>query len=417
MTLYNNKTNGKLCVRKKDTMMWLFLVMLTLPHMKPPFLDRIPAWEMLFNGWRLVSFTVVVFWVLVVKRKISMIVIFISVWEVFLFITTALHQGEIYNSAVSAFSVLSIAFLYDVAHDKEETFLSSQLFCFEIVIYANLISELLYPDGLYSEGTYLFTHYKNWFLGYYNNHTKYFIPAIMFALLYAEKKKSYLRITFLISTIFVSALLIWSGGVLTSLFIMLIVYTFFKNITRIFNYFSYWLLHILFFLAVYVFRLQELLRWLVDSILGKWNSLTTRINVWKDTANLIARSPFFGYGIQSQFRRAAEVHYNHGIHAHNMLFEILYQGGGGGLCLWIIIVVVAGMRLYKYRNTGESKIIATAFLGWCVATLVEPFTSCFLIGMFVIAYYSNSVLGSAEDQIERRTIKKTRSATRELSGS
>ena len=408
MTLRNNKTNEKLClcIRKKDTMMWLFLVMLTLPHMKPPFLDRIPAWEMLFNGWRLVSFTVVVFWVLVVKRKISMIVFLISVWEVFLFITTALHQGEIYNSAVSAFSVLSIAFLYDVAHDKEETFLSSQLFCFEIVIYANLISELLYPDGLYSEGTYLFTHYKNWFLGYYNNHTKYFIPAIMFALLYAEKKKSYLRITFLISTIFVSALLIWSGGVLTSLFIMLIVYTFFKNITRIFNYFSYWLLHILFFLAVYVFRLQELLRWLVDSILGKWNSLTTRINVWKDTANLI----------QSQFRRAAEVHYNHGIHAHNMLFEILYQGGGGGLCLWIIIVVVAGMRLYKYRNTGESKIIATAFLGWCVATLVEPFTSCFLIGMFVIAYYSNSVLGSAEDHTERRT-KKTWSAARELSGS
>ena len=48
-----------------------------------------------------------------------------------------------------------------------------------------------------------------------------------------------------------------------------------------------------------------------------------------------------------------------------------------------------GVAVYQNRNTMESKIIAIGFLGWCIATLVEPFTTPFLMGMFVIAYYSN----------------------------
>ena len=87
-------------------------------------------------------------------------------------------------------------------------------------------------------------------------------------------------------------------------------------------------------------------------------------------------------------------------------FEILYQGGGIGLCIWITIVIVAGRRIYKYRNTNESKIIATAFLGWCVATLVEPFTSCFLMGMFVVAYHSNSMLLEKKNKMENNDLKK-----------
>ena len=369
--------------------MWLFLVALTLPHTNPSYLNRFPACEMFLNIWRLASFFVVAIWALLIKKKVSFVVILISIWEAFLFVTTVLHRGDAYEAAKGAFSVLSIVLLYDVAHDKGTSFLSSQLFCFEIIIYINLITELLYPNGLYMDRSYLFTRNKNWFLGYYNTHTKYFIPAIMFALLYAKNKKSKLRIFLLIFSIFLSAFLIWSGGVLTSLSIMLIVYVFFKEKTQIFNYFTYWLMHLLFFIMVYVLRLQNIFRWLIDGVLGKWSSLEIRITIWERTAELISEAPILGHGIQSRLIRVTEMPYNQGVHAHSMLFELLYQGGFVGLGLWIMIIIVSGMGVYKCRNSERNKIIATAFLGWCVATLVEPFTTCFLMGMFVIAYYSN----------------------------
>lgn len=389
MIFQGKKHYGELYFFKPDLLMWLFLVVLTLPHTNPSYLNRFPVCEMLLNVWRLTSFLVVAIWAFLIRKKMSLIAILISIWEAFLLITTIIHQGDVYKAAAAAFSVLSIVLLYDVAHDKGLPFLSSQLFCLEIIIYINLITEIFFPDGLYAERIYFITHYKNWFLGYYNNHTKYFIPAIMFALLYAKKRKSYFRIIPLIFAISLSSLLSWSGGVILSLFIMFIVYIFFKKFTQIFNYFTYWLMHILFFFVVYILRLQYLFRWLIDNILGKWRSLESRITFWERTIKLISKSPVWGHGVQSQLVRITEMHLNHGIHAHNMLLEILYQGGMIGLGLWIAIVITAGIGLYRYRNSENSKIIATAFLGWCVATLVEPFTSCFLMGMFVIAYYGN----------------------------
>lgn len=396
---------------KKDTVTWLALVLLTLPHLNPPYLNRFPLWETVFDVAKIVSFVVIVLWVLIFKKKISPVVVLISIWEVFIFITSLLHRGEVYASATSAFSVLSIVLLYDAAYNKGEAFLSSQLFCFEVAVYTNLITILLYPDGLYSDGSYLFTHYKNWFLGYYNNHSIYFIPALLFAWLYAKRTGKRLRAGALTAAAFISAFSIWSGGILTTLFAMLLVYVFFKNRTRIFHYYNYWLLHIAFFLLIYVFRLQELFYWLIGDILKKWSSLTSRIYFWEQTIKMVSKSPLIGYGIQSQFVRAAEIHNNHGIHAHSMLFEILYQGGAIGMCLWIIIIIAAGRRLYKLRNAAECKIIATAFLGWCVATLVEPFTSSFLMGMFIIAYHCGSFI-SVPERAAAASVRRNRSRIR-----
>lgn len=310
---------GVINFSKKKISMWLLLVILTIPHMNPPYLEIFPLWETFLNGWRLVSFAIIVFWLWMVKKRVSAIVFFISAYEGFLLLTTVYHQGEVYHSIASAFSALSIVLLYDVVHNEGNVFLSSQLFCFEIVIYTNLITELLYPNGLYSEKNILFVHYKNWFLGYYNNHTKYFIPAMMFAWLFWEQTRKCLRVIMLTLAMILSAFLVGSGGVYVSLFIMLIVYVFLKNMTRVLNYFTYWLLQVVFFLAIYIFRFQELFRWLIDSILEKWNSLIMRIYIWEQTADLVSKSPIWGYGVQNQFRRAAEVHRNHGVHAHNLL--------------------------------------------------------------------------------------------------
>lgn len=369
---------------KKDAAMWLFLVLLTLPHMSPEYLDQLPEWEGLLDILKLASFAIIVFWIIVFKRRISAVPVLISAWEIFLFMTTWIHGGEVYWAATSAFSTLAIIFLYDAACDKGETFLSAQLFCFELVVYINLCTIFMYPSGMYSNPPEYYT--KNWFLGYYNMYTRYFVPALMFGWLYMRHSRKKVRTYLLTISIFYTAFKVWSGGEIVLLLTMAIVYVFFKNRTTVCNYYSYWSLHIVFFIALFVFRLQYILKWIIDGLLGKWTSLVSRMDLWDKTYELFLKYPIIGHGIQDANWRRVEYGYIYGAHAHNLIWELLYQGGITGIVLWSSIVIISGIRVFKFRQSEDSKIIALAFLGWCVATLVEPYMSPFLMGMFVIAH-------------------------------
>lgn len=158
-----------------------FLVFMTLPHMKTVYIARIPSVDLLFDTLRRVSFLIIVFWHVIKKKPVSLIVLAVALWRVFYVYSTIVNEGKVYDSIVVSFSIVSIVLLYDVAYNSRKvTFLSAQLFCFELFIYINLFTELVYPDGMYYS-TGAFISNKNWFLGYYNNHTQYFIPALMFA--------------------------------------------------------------------------------------------------------------------------------------------------------------------------------------------------------------------------------------------
>lgn len=377
-------------ISRNKASQWLQLVLLTLPLLKPDYFDHIPVMDRFFNLWRVASFAFIVVRLVLVKRKISIVAMLICIQQVFLFSVTLFNRGNIYFYAVSAFPVLSVVLLYDGMRYDKETFLSSQLFCFELVICINLITELLFPGGLYVEKAGINrVHVQNWFLGFYNNHTKFFIPALMFAWLYKEFTGKKLRTYCLTIVIFVSALLVWSGGVLVALFGMAFTYVLLKNRTCLFHYYTYWSIHIFFFLFVVVLKFQNVFQWLIEGVLDKWESLLLRISLWDKTMGFILDAPLFGHGVLDWDARRLEAGMNWAAHAHNLLLELLYQGGLVNLLLWIIIVIVAGKKLYQYRNTMESKIIAVAFFGWCLAALVEPLTMPFLMGMFIVAYYSN----------------------------
>lgn len=382
---------------KWDSYLWIVLVLLTLPQLNPKYLGEFVFSNVIVNCLRVISSLVILFWMFAVKRKLSVIVLVIGLQQGYLLLCTFIAGGAVRDCMLSVVAVLSVVMLYDVALEKWEVFLSSQLFCFEVVIYINLLTEIVFPDSLYvtqDEIMHVVLR-KNWFLGFYNNHTQYFLPALMIAFLYKYKTGKKLRTYILTLAIFVSAVLVWSGGVLVALLGISIVYTFFKNWTKIFNYYNYWLLHLVFFISVILLKSQIIFKWLIDDMLGKWHSLEVRMELWdRYIEEFIPQKIIFGYGIEDSIERKMKVEMKWACHAHNQLLEVLYQGGIINLVLFLIIIIIVGRNIYQYRNTEESKIISTAFLGWCLHGLVEPFMTPFLMGMFVVAYYSNTENGA-----------------------
>lgn len=359
----------------------MLIFFLTFPHLKPGYFEQFQVLDTLTDMWRLVSFGIIMIWYFLFRKKISKLILIFVFMEGYLVANTLMFHGNVKSSMVNAFSVLSIVLLYDMVEDRKEAFIESQLFCFELVIYINLLTEFLFPGGLYRTVQYS----RNWFLGYYNTHTRYFLPALMFAFLYKNYSGKKARAYALTAAIFMSAFRVWSGGIVVTLLLISIVYLLLKNRTAVFNYYSYWLIQPVFFVLVIVLKMQNLFRWLIDDFLGKWNSLEARVAVWNVEFGLILKSFLVGYGIQyDEIRRR---YYIWAVHSHNQLLEILHQGGMIYLLFWIGIIIMAGKKLWMYKDTESVKVISIAFLGWSIHSLVEPYTSAFLMGLFVIAYH------------------------------
>lgn len=366
----------------KDHIYGFFIILLTFPHLKTDFFNQSLVWDSLFNFGRILSFCIIFFWYFFIRKKISKLMALFLVMESYVAINTFLQGRAMQACLISVFSVLSIAMLYDMYSDNREIFISAQLFCFEIFIYINFFSEILFPEGLYQGILYS----KNWFLGYYNTHTRYFLPALLFAYLYAYETGKKIRTIILTIVIYLSALIAWSGGILVSLIGMALVYIFFKNRTTIFNYINYWLIHLVFFIGIILLHMQNLFRWLIEDILGKWGSLEGRMLAWNNELYYIGESIVFGYGIEEGTERMIQYHF-WASHSHNLLLEIFHQGGIIYFLLFVVIILVAGRKVLKYKCKEPCKIVATVFLGWCLHSLVEPYLTALLMGMFMVAYH------------------------------
>lgn len=386
------KINMVLNGSKRQFKYWVIIVLLTLPYLKTGFFQQLGMLDLIIDLWKIISFIVIFVWYFFVRRKVSKIIVFFGIMEGYLIINTMAHGGNLYDCAKSAFSILGIALLYDMLEDFKIEFLNAQLFCFEIMIYINLFTEIAFPNGLY-RGT---AYFANWFLGYYNTHTRYFIPALMIAYIYLNYSGKRARAYLLTAAIFLSAVLVWSGGVIAAIGGMAITYILFKNRTSIFNYYNYWLIHLIFFVLIIVMKMQNYFRWLIDGVLGKWNSLAGRMAVWETDLWLIKKSFFVGYGLEYDVVRRG--YFFWAVHSHNQLLEILHQGGIIYLILMMIIIIMAGKRLSRYKNKEIVKVISLSFLGWCIHSLVEPQIAPFLMGMFIIAYHSECYVVEKEER-------------------
>lgn len=390
---------------KNELKYWCIIFLLSFPHAKPGFASHISILDSVYDYLRIISFVIIFICVLSIKR-LSITVLLIIFTEGFLVLNTAIKGGAFHRSIVSAASIISVVLLYELAAEECENkyefkkiFYSSQLAVFEVLIYINLLTEIIWPNGMYIGESGYFIMKKCYFLGYYNNHSMYYIPALMFAWLLADLTGKRLRAIVLTIAIWMSAIIVWSGGVLASLAAMTIFYLIYNKeyLRPLVAYYIFWIIQPLFVIIAIILNSNISLLHIIDILLHKGGSFNLRLLLWSSYLKLISKCPYTGYGIWDQAYREDQVGFYWGMHAHNLILEILYEGGLVYLVLFSLIIIISGRQL-RYKSN-ESRIITIAFLGWIIATLVEPFTGPFLMGMFIILTYSNGYNSSQTEKV------------------
>jgi O-antigen ligase len=192
----------------------------------------------------------------------------------------------------------------------------------------------------------------------------------------------------------ISSVLTWSGGVLVAVFLSVFFIFMGKKHTRLFNYMNYWLIQPAALILILGLQVQNTFRWFLDSFLGKWSSITGRINLWKKVVEYISVSPVIGYGMETGLVREIKTGMYWAVHAHNLILEILYQGGVVYFGLFILLVCLCGRKMMRNKNTFVVVVIAAAFGGWSVHSIVEPYITPFLMGMFIVGYYCDILIAN-----------------------
>lgn len=272
-----------------------------------------------------------------------------------LFVTTMIHQNGDMSSCISiiASALIFLLFCTDAYYSNDYTFFETITIYLTLLILINLLSILLYPDGVYSD---MLNRTANWFLGYKNRHIYTFIPAFFFGSVsgYLCDRK-YFKVVMLdiimavVSTLFISSMTTVVCVALYTVAYMLLVRK--KRNGDIFKP-EYWLYGTI-VLSVFIifFNIQNYFAFFIEGVLGKDLTFTTRTTIWNDAIRYIEDNLLLGNGLEVFSVSYVKIYGQ----CHNRYLDSMYVGGLVGFTLFIGTLLYPVHRISKYWRDSRIK--------------------------------------------------------------
>lgn len=252
-----------------------------------------------------------------------------------------------------------------------------------IYVFINLLTVLIWPNGMYLSEV---THNACYFLGHKNSAVKFMIPFLFCAgILYesGELNKRVLYVEYILCIIV--PLISRSSSALVSIIVIGICFLFFRKRSIKSSYIL--IASLIMFIGINILRLQYLFSFLIEEILDKDLTLTSRTIIWDFAMLTIAQRPIMGWGTGLNYEGLNS--------AHCLYFDILIEGGIVSLVLFMCILFISSKKIYKSKY---HYIVNSIYAGYLVLALVEPIQATSLKLLFLILIISQ---GSVKHSIRR----------------
>ena len=144
----------------------IFIFLLLFPHFKPRYFDEVAVLDLSFNFLRVLSAGAILV-LYFTRRKINLPVLVLLIWKGWLLLTTLfnLDRGaDIYTFLIRTVPDVAVFLLCSYMVVNLPNLIRALMMLGEMLIYSNLVTILLFPDGLYHTDRF----FQNWLLGYRN---------------------------------------------------------------------------------------------------------------------------------------------------------------------------------------------------------------------------------------------------------
>lgn len=301
--------------------------------------------------------------------------------------------------------ILALVFYIDMGLNYNKFYVLDGInFTFLLFIIINFLTIILFPNGLYDDGLYS----NNWFFQYDNTHIFMYIPALMVSYILKEIDEKKRMIFFIELTIITLCTLYCNSATslvgLSILWIFLLMKKHFIK-SKIFNSSNFFILYMLIFFIIVLFRMQNIFSWLIVDILGKDLTFTKRTILWDNILLWIKKNILIGYGLENSKIFSAKMGYAAFTHAHNTIFDVLYKYGLLGLIPHLMLLFITAKKA-SLSKTKAGKFVQFSLLGLFVMMNFEAREE--KIGYYVIliiAYNINLILTKSKER-EKNEISK-----------
>ena len=373
-------------VSKRKVINFILYVFLLIPFFKIAYISvSIPYADSIYKIMQLFSIFII-FMIIIKYGKFSKFIFSFAIYFLILNISTILNKADISGGIFLTIRTMAICMLIDYGLKKDtKTFLDSFEFLLSTLVYMNLISILIFTDGMYVNTSVGYT--ENWLLGYRNLHILYILPAILVSFLnsYYTKGKLCNRNYILLVLSLLSIVLVKSSTSLvgiTVLIVFLVLNKILKN-EKIFNIKNYFLVYIVSFFSIVIFRIQNLFKFIIVGILDRDLTFTGRTYIWDYVIEFIKQKPIIGYGIEESNVRLNKTTFIVSTHAHDQILEIIYKSGLIGIIVYAYILIKSVYEVYKYRKTKISQFISIIIFAYLFMMLTEYFSLDLTMFLFV----------------------------------
>lgn len=387
--------------KSKKAIVTILYIIILLPFFKTDYIFfNMPNLNNILGIMRILS-AIISLIIAIKNRYISKKIIYLVIFASIIIFSTIVHSGNITTVINYFITFLTIAYLIDY-NKKDILFLNSMLICFEIIIYINFISMILYPQGLYTTGNILIgTATQNWFLGFKNVMITFFLPAFTISYIYMNITGRKIRHYILSIIILLSTFMSGSSTSIVGISILFLfsIFDIGKKYYNTFNIKTYMKVSYILFFIIVIFRLQYMFSFFLEDILKKDLTFTHRTVLWDITINKIIQYPLLGNGwVDADIRRTM---YNSQtiITAHNQILEYLFLGGFLCIIALFLLCNKSEKEIKNFYRDKNIQIISLSFFVFMIINLTEVFLNpLIMIVFFIYIFAKNYIL---EDSDER----------------
>ena len=273
--------------------------------------------------------------------------------------STIIREGNLNASILALGKILIITLTLEYVKYNEKNFiilLKTWMYLLLTVIFIDLMTELLFPNGLYKGRIYEL----NWFLGYKTERAIYSLPLAGIALYleYLEKKRVTVLWYLLMVIIFFNAWLSQAMSVCVAYGVLLGgicgINIFCKRKGRILKKFISIILNYKFFLLTFfvfmisiVFLENITIMKYIARFTGRSVTFSSRTFIWQACIARILDNPLIGLGYMGSSDYIAITGMRAGTNAHNIVLTLLMTGGFFLLGIYLLIYFLALKNRYE----------------------------------------------------------------------
>lgn len=382
--------NG-LAESRKQALLTAGILFLLAPFFEPGYVSLCaPLARVFYNAGEVLSTLIVLalfLWNGIQKRHLSGAAIAFIALEGWMSVDVLIQQGVSKAAFLGVISVLVVCMLIEVmmSRGRAVELLNAFLLLYEILIAINLLTMIIWPNGLYFTPS---EQWDNWFLGYRNMFLFYFAPALSLELLNFHRTGKAMRMNVMAVLCTVSMALSGSATGMIGIVVFDLLYLTHLYRWKICNILSISAFALIAHISIVVLNVQQYLAPLF-AMIGRESNFTGRTMIWAKMIELIQKQPLLGYGMQPEDVRGAVSGLWSGVKAHNFFLEQQYCFGLVGTALFLCFLGVSVYLLYRHRKHSYAAALCMGMIAYHILMLMEshinqvPMYSFFFITCFV----------------------------------